>query len=295
MAIWLTGCAGFLGTRLAAALTKKGFDVVGLSRRPSTTATQAVSIDLASPEARPCLTELLARAGPPEAVIHAASRQPGPHGLLPYVSSNIVATAAVLDVLHDLPPKQIIYTSTLMVYEQPAPLPVPEEARTYGGSPYAITKFAGEQLMRAFQSRSQVIVFRLPSLYGAGQTDSFVDGLRRLAVENRPIELFRRGENIEDALHVDDVVVAIGACVADPPASRFLCLNLGCGRPVTTREYAEAIVQAFASHSPLLPVDDCASQRFDIYADIAAARRELRFTPTPLVAALERYAEELRA
>ena len=75
MAIWITGCAGFLGTRLAAALTKKGFDVVGLSRRPSTTATQAVSIDLASPEARPCLTELLARAGKAGQRIGASCKQ----------------------------------------------------------------------------------------------------------------------------------------------------------------------------------------------------------------------------
>ena len=137
-------------------------------------------------------------------------------------------------------------------------------------------------------------MLRLPSLYGAGQEDSFIDGLARTAQLGDSIELFSRGELVRDALHVSDVVRAIDKCITQPPANPYSILNLGCGQRITTSEWARALVDALASKSAIIPVDREASQ-FDLYADISAARQQIAFAPTSLSESMKVYADELRA
>ena len=233
--------------------------------------------------------------GYPDVVVHAASRQPGQYELSEYVKSNVLTTANLLDALDQFPPRQLIYTSTLSVYGRPDRNPVAETHAVRGDSPYAMTKLWSEQLLEALQDRTQVIILRLPSLYGVGQADSFIDGLARLAIRNQVIELFARGEVVRDALHADDVVGAIVFCVTAPPQVQFCCMNLGCGQRITTREYVQALVEALGSSSPIVPVDRPSPHRCDLYADIGEARRLIGFSPTQLMASMERYANELRA
>lgn len=295
MRIWVTGSAGFLGNRLAARLSSAGHEVVGLSRRASRFGGPAIEIDLGATGARDRLCALSREMGPPEAVVHAASRQPGEKGLLAdYVRSNVLATANLLDALRETPARQLIYTSTLSVYGRPQANPVRETEPARGPLPYAATKRWSEQLVETLQDQSQVVVLRLPSMYGAGQVDSFVDGLARTALGDEPIELFGRGELVRDCLYVEDVVRAIVSCLERPPSPRFSCMNLGCGRAIRTREYAEALVAALGSRSEIVAVDRPVSQ-FDLHADIEEARRLIGFRPSELEHSMREYADELRA
>src|SRR5689334_23867056 len=88
-----------------------------------------------------------------------------------------------------------------------------ELAPAGGSLPYGATKRWGEQLLETFHRYSRIVVLRLPSLYGAGQEDSFIDGLARTAQLNDSIELYSRGELVRDALHVNDVVRALDNCI----------------------------------------------------------------------------------
>src|SRR6185369_5909169 len=146
-----------------------------------------------------------------------------------------------------------------------------------------------EQLLETFQRYSRIVVLRLPSLYGAGQADSFIDGLARTAQLNDSIQLFSRGELIRDALHVSDVVRAIDNCIAHPPDNAFSILNLGCGQRTKTSEYARALVNALDSNSVIVPVADEVSES-DFYADISAARQQIAFTPMSLEQSMKVYA-----
>jgi len=291
--IWITGCSGFLGTRLARHLAAKQFHVTGLSRRKSDAASHSVQIDLAKREAPRLIEKLVAETGAPEVVIHAASRQPGSGELADFVDANVHSTSNLMEGLTQDPPRLIIYTSTLSVYGRPALLPVDESAPAGGTLPYGATKRWGEQMLETFARYSKIVVLRLPSLYGAGQKDSFVDGLARLAKRGEPLELFSRGELIRDALHVSDVVNAIDKCIARRPDNAFSIVNLGCGKPIKTIEYAEALVNALGSNSAIIPVDRKASY-FDLYADITAAQRRLAFVPMSLADSMKVYADELR-
>jgi len=133
----------------------------------------------------------------------------------------------------------------------------------------------------------------LPSLYGAGQADSFIDGLARRAIRNEPIELFARGQLVRDALHVDDVVEAIGACVERPPAETPCIMNLGVGCAIRTIEYVKVLIEALGSTSQIILVDRPTAYN-DMYANIEKARRLIGFSPTQLPESMKRYASELR-
>ncbi len=293
MNIWITGCSGFLGTRLANHFAKQ-HNVTGIARRECAAATNSVSIDLSKPESARQIEKLSAESGPLDVVIHAASKQPGDGDLADFVDANVHATSNLIEGLTLQPPRLIIYTSTLSVYGRPSVIPVDESAPAGGSLPYGATKRWAEQLLETFHRYSRIVVLRLPSLYGAGQEDSFIDGLARTAQLGDSIELFSRGELVRDALHVSDVVRAIDNCIAHRPANPFSILNLGCGQRITTSEWARALAKALDSKSSIIPVDREAPQ-FDLYADISAARQQIAFAPTSLSESMKVYADELRA
>lgn len=291
--IWITGCSGFLGKRLIRHFAEQHHRVVGLSRQSCTQVVRSVAIDLAATDAPGTLHNVILESGRPDVVIHAAAKQPGSVKLSQFIDSNVRSTANLLEALDEAPPRQIIYTSTLSVYGRPGSLPVRETSPAGGALPYGATKRWAEQLLESFQHRSKIVVLRLPSLFGAGQRDSFIDGLARRAKGNEPLELFSRGELIRDALHVSDVVRAIDTCIRQPPGATFSLLNLGCGRALRTIDYARQLVDALDSDSDIIPIDRQASY-FDLYADITEARCQLGFEPMSLVQSMNLYADELR-
>ena len=289
MNIWITGCNGFPGTRLAKHLVANQHDVTALSREDCAAASQSVKIDLTAQDA-PRVIEKLA---PPEVVVHAYSKEPGPGDLLDFVNANVHATSNLIEGLTQQPPRLIIYTSTLSVYGRPSVIPVDEAGPAGGTLPYGATKRWAEQLLETFQRYSRIIVLRLPSLYGADQQEGFIHDLAGTAQRDEPIELLARGELVHDALHISDVLRAVDNCISQPPASSFTILNLGCGKRITTMEYARTLVEALGSKSDINPVDRVTSD-FDFYADISAARQQISFAPMSLAESMKVYADELR-
>ena len=287
--IWITGSSGFLGNRLVQHFKSEGHNVVGFSRH-GCEADQSVVVDLASDNA----VSLLRESPDPDVVIHAASKQPGTGSIAEFVTANVRATQKLIDALADRSPEKIIYTSTQSVYHRPASLPVIETAPAGGTLPYSATKRWGEQLFEALANTLDVTVLRVPSLYGAGQADSFIGGLARTALRGEPLELLSRGEIIRDALHVSDVVKAIAACARQPKERGYVVMNLGCGRAITAIEYAEALVSALGSTSTVVPIDLEAPQE-NLYADIEHARQLIGFNPMSLEESMTVYAKELRA
>ncbi|HEY6216812.1 MAG TPA: NAD(P)-dependent oxidoreductase [Pyrinomonadaceae bacterium] len=291
MKIWITGGAGFLGRRLTAELARQGHRILSLSRRASPDADESISIDLAQEKEK--LNSLAHEHGPADVVIHAASRQPGRYTFPEFVKGNILPTVNLLEALKSSPPNQIIFTSTLSVYAQSNNLPFTENHPATSALAYAATKRWAEQLLETFRA-AQVTVLRLPSLYGKGQGDSFIDGLAQLALRNEDIELFSRGTVIREALHVSDVIHAIQTCMDKPPSEQFCLMNLGTGHKISTFEYAEALVEALESKSRIV-LSDRAALQFDCYADIQRARDMIGFEPSELKESLRTYADELRA
>ena len=289
MNIWITGCNGSLGTSLARHLVANQHDVTALSREDCAAASQSVKIDLMAQDSPRLIEKLTA----PEVVVHAYSKEAGPGELLDFVNANDHATSNLIEGLTQQPPRLIIYTSTLSVYGRPSVIPVDEASPAGGSLPYGATKRWAEQLLETFQRYSRIVVLRLPSLYGADQQESLIESLASTAQRDEPIELLARGELVRDTLHISDVLRAVDNCIAQPPAESFTILNLGCGKRITTMEYARALVEALGSKSDITPIDRVTSD-FDFYADISAARQQIAFAPMSLAESMKAYADELR-
>jgi len=296
MKIWITGCAGFLGSGLAVALASDGHEITGIDRRPSSQAHHSIIIDLGASDAAALLARLAAEDGRPEAVVHLASVQPASqHTLADYVRGNVLSAANVVDALRELPPERMLYTSTLSVYGQPEVNPVSESCCQRPEHPYAVTKLAAERLIMTLTDRAQAIVLRLPSMFGIGQGDSFIDGLVGRARDNTPLRLYSQGLLLRDVLHVDEVIEAIAGCITVPLPERSCVMNLGSGLPLRTVDYATLIVQAMHSGSEIQLEDHPAAQPYDLYADIEKARRLIGFDPADFRLSLEQYCHALRA
>jgi len=293
MKVLITGGAGFVGTRLTQALKANGHTVISVSRRDGIEADISHRLDLSRTDSIGTLKALLKRMQPPDVVINAASRQPGEGEFSDFARSNAVATAYLLDALEETPPRRFIHLSTQRVYSQTAKLPVCEDNPASSSTPYSASKRLGEQIALTFKL-APVIVLRLPSLYGKGQADSFIDGLARTAIANEPLELFSNGQLIRDTLHVSDVIEAVNKVLEFPFAERSYVMNIGCGRPIKTLEYAQALTEVFNSKSEIRCVDKPVAQ-FDLYADIAKAQKLIGFRPTELRESLQKYVEELTA
>lgn len=294
MRVWVLGAGGFIGRHLVESL--RGAHAVTAFVRPSAAAARgAVRVDLAGAQAPAVLRRAAEKRGRPDVVFHLASRQPGPHAPADYVSANVGTLAGALGFLRDVPPRRFIYTSTLSVYGRPDRNPVREDAATRPAQAYAASKLAAEGLLGWLAGRCQVTILRLPSVFGPGQADSFVDGLAKTARRHAPIVLFGRGRLLRDALHVRDVVRVFDACLRRPAGRGTVVVNLGSGRPATNRDYARGLVKWLNSRSPISSVAKVPPAMFGVYADVARARRLLGFRPMTLDESLRLYAHELHA
>lgn len=293
--LWITGAAGFLGTRLAKHLAAQDWTCTGLSRREPEATAHAIALNLADPGAVSRLREHARTNGWANVVIHAASRQPARCDLSDYVRGNVLTTSAVLDVLAECPPGLFILISTQSVYGEPVESPVLETAPLQSTHPYGVTKAMAERLAAIAAPRIKTVILRLPSLFGKGQEDSLVDGFARMALDNRTIELYNRGETIRDVLHVDDVVQTLERIMEQPPEDSLTIANLGSGRAYTAWDIATFTVGALNSRSDVVCSEKGVGGYRGFYADITVARERFGFQPPSLDASLERYAHELQA
>lgn len=295
MRIWLTGSGGFLGTRLSRRLAEEGHRVLGLSRRPSSAGEENEIIDLASVDAQKTLTSLAQKWGHPEVILHAAGKTMGPGGWSEFVRDNLQTTANLIDLAGSQGQARFVYVSTMDLYGRPDSIPAGEEDPVHPAHPYHWSKYWAEEAICGSAFGASAVILRLPSLFGAGQADSFIDGLARTALAGEDLELFARGEIIRDALHVDDAVEGLVRCLDIPPGKGFTRINLGCGRPIRVVEWARALVEALGSSSRIVPVDRPSPRQADLHADITRAGELIGFAPTPLKETMERYARELQA
>lgn len=290
--LWLTGASGFLGSRLVEQIDPARYVVAPLSRSG---ARSNQSIDLSGERAPDHLREMAARDGAPDVVAHLAACKSPRATLSKYVRDNVLTTTNLLDVLTSLSPCHFLIVSTLSVYGAPLRNPVQSGDATHPLHPYGISKLVAEQLALGCPNVRSTTVLRLPSLYGVGQHESLLDGLAQRALQGGPLELFGQGAGVRDALHVSDAVRAIlGALETFEDGARRV-INVGCGRPISVKEWTSALVAALRVNVDVVPVGTPATQPFDLYADNGEAHRQFGFVPMSLTEAMQVFADELRS
>lgn len=181
--ILVTGADGFIGSHLAEALLRQGYDVRAfvlynsfnswgwLDHAP---ADVRANLDVFSGDIRDSNGVRLAMQGC-DAVLHLAALIAIPysyHSPDTYVDTNIKGTLNVMQAARELGVKRVIHTSTSEVYGTARFVPITEEHPLQGQSPYSATKIAADQLAYSFYASFDlpVVIARPFNTYGPRQS-----------------------------------------------------------------------------------------------------------------------------
>jgi UDP-glucose 4-epimerase len=219
--IFVTGCAGFIGSNLVDRLLDNGLSVVGYDNF-STGQEQFLSTALQSPHFS--LTsgdvvdlDMLTKAmSDCDFVFHLAANADVRFGLKHPrrdLEQNTVATFNVLEAMRANGIKSIAFASTGSIYGEPDIFPTPENCPfPIQTSLYGASKLAGESLIQAycegFGFRSWI--FRFVSILGERYSHGHVfDFCKRLLADPKHLQVLGNGKQRKSYLYVQDCIDAM--------------------------------------------------------------------------------------
>jgi nucleoside-diphosphate-sugar epimerase len=293
MSVLVTGAAGFIGSSLADALTKRGDDVVGLDCFTDYYSRDIKESNLAPLRTRPNFRfiEDTIQSVPLDALLdgvthiyhlaaQAGVRKSWGQDFLTYTTHNVDATQRLLEAVKTRPLTRFVYASSSSVYGDDVQIPMREDARVQPLSPYGVTKLAAEHLCLLYTANYGVptVSLRFFTVYGPKQRpDMGFHRFMRAALTGAPITLYGDGEQTRDFTFIDDIVSALMAAGDRGPAGAVY--NIGGGSRVSINE---VLAQIEALVGQPLDIRREAAQMGDMrdtFADTSRARAELGFTP----------------
>ena len=296
--ILITGGLGFIGSNLAARLTREGARVTlcdamiegyGGNEANVREIRDRVVIDRSDVRDADAMDRLVEGC---DVVYHLAAQVSHVMSLsnpYPDIDINIKGTAVVLEACRRKNPAAIVVRSgTRGQYGPAVRLPVSEETPSDPRGIYEISQLSSEMICRTYTRIHGVrtVPLRLTNVYGPraqmrhsqfGVVNWFV----RLALEGRPIPIFGTGRILRDFLYVDDCVDALVAAAREPSVVGEI-LNVGHDRPSTFLEVAEILRDlvpgASIEFTDFTP-ERRAQEPGDFVSDITKIRRLIGWEP----------------
>jgi CDP-glucose 4,6-dehydratase len=293
--VFVTGCAGLLGSWLTIALVEAGANVVGLIRdevpfsylRRSGYQDRIVVVhgdvtDYVAMErvlAEHEIDSIFHLAA--QTIVPIANRSP-----LSTFESNIRGTWTLLEAARRAPKvTRIVVASSDKAYGVHTELPYTEDAPLLGCYPYDASKACTEFIARTYVAtyNQPIAITRCANLYGGGDLNwsrVFPGTIRSVIRGERPI-VRSDGTMLRDYLYVRDAVNAYLMLVEklDEPVMAA-AFNFGMDNPKTVLEIVRTII-AVSDHSELEPVvlNEAPNEIQAQYLDSSKARRVLGWSP----------------
>ncbi|HXV86233.1 MAG TPA: NAD-dependent epimerase/dehydratase family protein [Gemmatimonadales bacterium] len=292
--VLITGGAGFIGSHVAEAYQREGYQVVivdnlSSGRRENVPAgATLVEADIGSPEAR----ALVEQGGFSVLNHHAAQMDVRVSVEDPALDAriNILGLVNLLEGARRGGVKRVVFASSGgVVYGEGSQLPHGESAPKFPVSPYGVSKLASEFYLLAYAQlyRLEVVSLRYSNVYGprqnphgeAGVVAIFGNRLRHA----QPLTVYGDGEQTRDYVYVGDVARANLAAtrwvMAAPRGLDEAAFNIGTGVETSVNRLAEVLVAASGTtaevrHAPARPGE---LQRSALR--VARAERELGWKP----------------
>jgi len=268
MKVLVTGADGFIGSHLAEALVRHGYDIRAfvlynsfnswgwLDRAPADIRDH---LDVFSGDIRDPHGMKTAMQGC-DAVLHLAALIAIPysyHSPDAYVDTNVKGTLNVLQAARELGVRRIIHTSTSEVYGTARFVPITEEHPLQGQSPYAATKIAADQLAYSFHASFglPVVIVRPFNTYGPRQSARAVIPtiITQIASGKRQIRLGALSPT-RDFTYVQDTVAAFIAALRSD-AGLGQVVNFGSNFEISIGDAARLVAQTMGAEAEILTED----------------------------------------
>ena len=199
-----------------------------------------------------------------------------------YFNSNVVGTMNVLEAAKKNNTKKLIYASSASCYGIPEKYPTNEKSRIDPQSPYALTKYLGEQLVMHWAKVYNMpnISLRFFNIYGPKSSPKNAYGsvfnifLAQKLVK-KPLTIVGSGEQTRDFLHVFDLVDAIIQAAKIGKSNEIY--NVASGNEVTINSIAKKISENHV-HVPERPGETHRS-----LGDISKIKSDLGWKPKILL------------
>jgi UDP-glucose 4-epimerase len=162
------------------------------------------------------------------------------------IEININGTDNVLNAAVSHGVEKFIFASSSEVYGEPNSNPIRETDDTKGKTVYAVTKLAGEELVKGYHQRypsMDYTIVRFFNTYGEGQIAQFVlcKFVRNVLNGCNPT-VYGDGSQVRSYGHVDDVVEGV-KLIIENPISNGKVYNLGNSSQVMTlTELAQRVI-----------------------------------------------------
>src|SRR3954463_8092492 len=256
--VLVTGGAGFIGSHIAEAYLREGWEVVvldDLSRGREANVPKGVRLvraDIRSPEARQTLAS-----GKFDVLNHHAAQIDVRISVdRPALDSdiNVVGFVNLLDGAGAGGVKRVIFASSGgVVYGDPEVIPTPESAPKAPISPYGVSKLAGEYYLRALGALRgfEGIAMRYANVFGPRQDPKSEAGVVSIFVSRllagQPLTIFGDGRQTRDDVFVKDVaranVLASTATLPPGPDLDAPAINIATGTQRSVLDLAQSIGQ----------------------------------------------------
>lgn len=312
MRVFVTGTAGFIGSRLSKALLERGDEVVGLDnfndyypihhkRRNVADLGPSSRFTLVEGDLRDAdLLRRLFERQPPDAVAHlaamAAVRYSVRHPLI-YGEVNVQGSMNLLDAARHIGRPRMVLASTGSVYGANTPVPFSEEAPADRPlAPYPASKRAMEVIAHSYHHLwgLPTTILRFFNVYGPhGRPDMMPWHWTESILRDETLTLFNGGRLQRDWTYIDDIVR--GFVAALDAGFEYEIINLGCGRPVDNLYFVRTLEQLLDRETRIVDVPAPPSEPLITYADTSKAGRLLGYRPTvPVEEGLARFVEWYR-
>lgn len=297
--ILVTGAAGFIGSKLAFELAKRGHEVVGVDNfndyypvslkeaRVREFGLEVRDLDIADKAA---LDGLFAAEGFDVVVNMAAqvgvrSSVSNPYA---YLQSNLVGFLNVLEACRNYGVGHLVFASSSSVYGLNAKVPYSEDDKVDNPvSLYAATKKSDELMAHAYCKLYGISMtgLRYFTVYGPWGRPDMAPMLFAAAISRgEPIKVFNHGDMIRDFTYIDDIVEGTIQCIdhqpeADENGLKYRLYNIGCSKPVKLMDFISEMEQAMGKKAIMefLPM-----QPGDVYqtnADTSKLEKDLGYKP----------------
>lgn len=228
MKLLVTGASGFVGGKLVErARLQRDVETFGVGRRVRPADPAYASVDLSRPFSVPFS---------PDVVVHAAARSSpwGTHA--EFHRHNVEATRHVIEFCERHGRPKLIYVSSSSVFYRPEHQFDLTESSPIGPAfvnTYAATKFAGEQLVRAYTGPSTIL--RPRAVFGPGDTVLFPRILAAAQSGRLPLLLPEGPPARGDLIYIDSLTDYILRAARDPAVTGDF--NLTNAQPVPILDF----------------------------------------------------------
>jgi UDP-glucose 4-epimerase len=289
----VTGGAGFIGSSIAHALLSSGESVRILddfsSGRRQNVETLPGRVDLI--EGTVCDAATVARAARGVEVVFHQAAIPSVTRSVENPQATMLAgtqgTTVVLDVSRQAGVRRVVFAASSSAYGDTPTLPKTEAMRPQPLSPYAVSKLAGEELMRVFAELYglETVSLRYFNIFGPRQDPkseyaAVIPKFLTAAIHRQRPIVFGDGEQTRDFCYIDNAVRANLLAAGTGRKLRGEVVNIACGERTSLNQLIKYVGELAGTaltpeYRPARPGDVR-----DSLADIHAAHDVLGYEPT---------------